>query len=391
MSRTKIAIEAKDFSTEELRAIVSASGPCVTIQLLLESLPTGQNRTRDRVKKAIREAEEQLRSRSISDERIEGLLDGLQEIADDLELRRDRRNLVILRSPEVALYFLMSGSMPDCVRTGEHFYVEPLVRQQREENRTFFMLTLSQKLIRLVRSNGREFVEVDLPASLPRNLEDFMQTKPPDHRLSGRSTAGPSTGSMNGVSFTTLADREAKGAYLSNFFRAIDRGVREALNHGGAPLLLAGVDYEVSLYRKVNTYPHLAENDLIGAPGEPDAEFHTRASEVIQSSFDAPVNALLSEFANLSGTPRTSTSTKEIVTALSDGRVSHLFVAECTDQPGLFDEETYKVRAHRQAEPGDEDLVNLAAVQALLTSSEIFYLPRNKMPHGAQLAALFRF
>ena len=91
------------------------------------------------------------------------------------------------------------------------------------------------------------------------------------------------------------------------------------------------------------------------------------------------------------GPERTSLSLKEIVKAAWDGRVLDLFVARGAKEMGNFDEATHRVRTHADDRPGDEDLINAAAVQTINHAGNVFVLPRNKIPHGSQIAAVMRY
>lgn len=77
--------------------------------------------------------------------------------------------------------------------------------------------------------------------------------------------------------------------------------------------------------------------------------------------------------------------------AAFDGRVSDLVLAEGAQYRGNFDEATQRVRGHKQAVAGDEDLLNAAAVQTILHSGQVFVVPANKVPHGAPAVAVFRY
>jgi len=46
---------------------------------------------------------------------------------------------------------------------------------------------------------------------------------------------------------------------------------------------------------------------------------------------------------------------------------------------------------HEEAKPGDEDLLDLAAVQTLLNGGTVYAVELEKVPDGASLAAVFRY
>src|SRR5205823_9335108 len=95
------------------------------------------------------------------------------------------------------------------------------------------------------------------PPQYPSSLAHAIQTEKPDHVLNNRATSGPSTGAMKGVTFGTTTGREARDEYLLHFFADVDKAVNTVLKGRSEPLIAAGVEHEIALYRGVNTYPHL--------------------------------------------------------------------------------------------------------------------------------------
>jgi hypothetical protein len=54
---------------------------------------------------------------------------------------------------------------------------------------------------------------------------------------------------MKRVVFGTNSDRERHEEYLRHFFKEVDKGVNRILEGRAGPLILAGVEEEVALYR----------------------------------------------------------------------------------------------------------------------------------------------
>ncbi|HZP83493.1 MAG TPA: hypothetical protein VFB21_17750, partial [Chthonomonadaceae bacterium] len=95
--------------------------------------------------------------------------------------------------------------------------------------------------------------------------------------------------------------------------------------------------------------------------------------------------------AELLGTGHASDHIEEIVPAARYGRIDALLVADSRPQWGRFEGDHHQVMLHASAEPGDEDLVNYAAIQTLLNGGTIYTVEPEVLPNSAALAAIFRY
>ena len=383
--------ESNQLSFQELKQMAATSGPCITILQPLLPAPNEARQNQARIKAALKEAERIVAEKVTDAKQVRELLKPLSDLTGELDFGGSFEGLAILRSPEVSRHFQFRQPLKECVTVANHFFALPLL-PLLDADRTFYILALSQKHIRLLRCTHHSSEEVPLPASVPKNLYEDMQTDQPDHVQDNKSSGGPSTGSMKGVMFTTSTDREAKDDYLHQFYKDVDRGIRQLLRDDKSPLVLAGVEYELAIYRKINSYPHLAADAVQGAPdGLKGGELHRRALDAVKSYFESDLNKALNQFQEQAGTPRASRTMKDIVECAYDGRVAYLMVAENARYMGSFDERTRVAQSHPNPLPGDEDLLNAAAIQTILHGGQVFVLPAGKMPDGAPAVAVMRY
>ena len=208
----------------------------------------------------------------------------------------------------------------------------------------------------------------------------------PDHTLDNRSAAGHSTGSMKGVKFGTSTDRERMDEYLSHYFKAVDKGVHQVLAEGSAPLMVAAVESEIALYRRVNTYPKLLDHSLHGSPdGTSSEELHRRALEIVNQVPSEALSKVLKEFQEHRGTQRLSLSMSDILKRSFEGRLAHLLLREDAEHHGAWDE------AAQRLQTGEEDLLNLTALQTLIHGGQVFSVQASEIPESADAAAILRF
>jgi hypothetical protein len=386
-------IEFKQLHQEDLRALATTAGPCLTI---LADMPRKENALKEirlHLRTALQEAEQKLQNYKIEAGTIQKMLEPLRAWADDPdEIAGRGASLLILRTPESLQVFSLPRAAQEICAVGDRFYITPVLKLLQEE-REFYILALSQKHVRLLRCTDHSSEEAPLPPSLATDLDQFLQTDKPDHNLKNRHAAMVSGGNNGGVMFGTGPDDLAAQGQLHDFFRAIDRSItHEVLKDSKAPLIVAAVEYELAMYQKVNSYAHMIPEGVHGSPdGLKGGEMHKRALELLNASADQPAENALALFEK-SGPERSSSNIREVVKAAYDGRILHLFLAEGASHMGNFDEITRKVHDH-EAHPQstDEDLLNAAAVQTISHAGNVFVLPKEKMPGQAEVAAVFRY
>jgi hypothetical protein len=363
-------------SVEDLREIGKAQPPCISIYL-----PVRETRLDVRMHDALVQVQQQLLQRSLTGMEIADLTQPVRSLADDPELGRGTWGIALFRCPGMFRLFELAEPVIELVRVGDRFHITPLLRPLTWWAE-FYLLLLSQKQIRLLRCTEHSFHEVPLPPSVPRSLEEAGAFAPPDHALENRSAAGPSTGAMQGVHFGTASDREARSQYLYHFFKTVDRGLANILCREHLPLLLAGVSYEIVLYRRVSDYPNVLPGAVHGSPNRlRDAELHRRAVKLVQPLSAGDKERILSEFQRMAGMKLVSTDTREIIQAACNGRVRWMLLAE-----------NGAVRTTGSLRPAtDDEECNAAALETITHSGQVWLLPPDSMPNRSRVAAIFRY
>lgn len=380
-TRTQITLE-------ELKQLGGVSGPCVSILIPVQTAPNQAAQNPVQLKHAIHQAEELLAARATPKDVRRQIVDGMHGISQDLAWAAE--GLALYCAPEFTRAYELPAKLNETVAVGGHFLIRPLIPLLNAD-RPFYILALSQKHPRLLRCTEHTSEERELPAGTPKSLWEDKDTDQPDHNQDNRASGGPSEGSMKGVISTTNTDSEDHEQYLAHFYKHLSEGVTALLKDENAPLVIAGVEYEIAAFRRVNVYPELAEEAVRGAAdGLKGGELHKRALEAVQVHFQQPLKKALARFEELNST-RASSTLKEIITAAFDGRVMDLILAENATYMGKFQEMQHEVKGHKQPEPDDEDLLNAAALQTILHAGEVFVVPASQVPHGAPAVAVFRY
>jgi len=375
-------------SSQALKTLAGATPPCISISVPFQQ----KSRTHRRLLKATNEVETRLRECGMNPDEIRGLLDPLGRLAATIEGEQvDTRGegLIAFRSPELMFHFWVREPYREWTVIAEHFYIRPLLPLIAAQ-KPFYIVALSQKHIRVLRCNGGGCTELALPEGIPASMEEALQTDRPDHMLADRSTGGPSLGTMKGVVFGMETDRERKDEYLLQFYKQVDRGLSALFKDRRAPVVLAGVDYEIALYRSLSTISELVEEAVQGAPDSMrDLELHRRALEILHQQPSPVLQKALALFRKQGGPQRPYGSPREIVKAAAEGRVAFLFLIEGAEYRGDFAAISQRPDSSRFSK--EEDLLNATALETLRHGGEVFIVPSGQLDEVSTMGAVLRY
>ncbi len=387
MTETKLALEP--LRKEDISELLYAAGPCIT--MLLPPYRPGESREAAEafLRTNLPAAAKKLAARRVSEALITELLEPLRQLSHDKELAAGSNSArVLFRSPGIFSRFELPvpPSLTRACTVGGCFWIRPMLGPL-ELPSNIYVLEVTKKAVALLACGLTSVAQVALPAGTPQTLDAFLGFDAPDHDLMNRSAAGPSMGAMHGVQFGTGAGRETEHAHLHDFYRAADRGVSGVLRSTGAPLVLAGVDEDVAIYRSVSACPNLLEESIHGSPSGAmtTAQILRNAHDI--AFFDCQRRAAfkMAESKERLAPARYSNNLSEILRAAVEGRVSDLYLDENAEQMGDFDGKLFGGRTSWN----DEDLLNVAAIETLRRSGVVFSLPSHLMTSPA--AAAFRF
>jgi hypothetical protein len=183
---------------------------------------------------------------------------------------------------------------------------------------------------------------------------------------------------------------DAKKIEFLEYCQSVDRAVNDLLHEEKAPLILAGLGYLLPIYKEANHYPYLAREEISGNPDDLSVmELHRAAWEIVEDYFRKELQEVL-EWYHYQKT-NTSSDLEVIVPASFHGRIEALFKAADLHRWGRFDPETEEVVLHEREEPGDEDLLDFAAVHCLLKGGSVYTVAPEKVPEGSSAAAILRY
>lgn len=387
-------------SIEELKAVATIpKNPCVSIFLPTHKAGPDIRQDPIRFKNLMKQAEERL----IEDENGFDHTDAVRllEPARDLDhedfWRHQDAGLALFIAPGFFRYYRMPLEFEEVVVVSDRFHLKPLLPLLNGDGR-FYLLDLSQEGIKLFEGSRYSIKEVDLenvPPSLSEALQYDWQDKGIQNRIStskgGTSNPFQKAGSSHGQGSPETDDNRQQ---ILQYFHIVDKGVFDYLNGEQAPLVIAGVEYLFPIYTEANTYPHLLEEGITGNQkiSTPE-ELHEQAWAIVKPHFLQAEQDATERYREFSGNnqDQVSDDLKEVVKAAYYQRIDSLFVAVGQQQWGSFDPQSNTVQLHEQEQPGDEDLLDFAAIHTILNGGTVFAVQSDRVPAQSLVAAIFRY
>lgn len=387
-------------AVEEIKELVGQpKGLFVSIYMPIERATAEHQRNSIRLKDLMQEARSSIVESGLDDKEASDFLQPIQELVDSDESfwgEEHSDGLAVFLASGVFRYYRLPLSFQELVVVTDRFHLKPLLPLLMIGDEQYYVLALSQKEVRFLRctrDNVREIELKDVPKSLDEALGYDATAKDGQRRMStpkgGTNNSFQQAGSFHGQG---SPDQDKQQDGILQFFHSIDKGLHKYLRGKRAPLVLAGVEYLFPIYKEANTYQHLVDEGITGnAEHVKSEELQAQAWEIVEPLFLKGQQEAVERYKELTGTGLISTDIKEIVPAACYSRVEQLFVAVGVQQWGIFNPDSNIVDLHSEAELGDEDLLDAAAVNTVLNGGTVYAVEPDKVPDGAQVAAIFRF
>lgn len=393
--RSKItAEEIPGRLTKEIFAELAAykADCCITLYFSTHQAGVAVNEGFDTItfKNALQDVEKTLKGKNISQSAIDAMLKpGHDLIRQDDFWRGLSKGLAVFIADGYFKYIKLPVSPEDTTVCEPTFYVTPLV-PVLSTNEYFYLLVISKSQVKLFKADafGMEHVPV---TELPQGGLDEVK------RLSDKDATTWRTGSRGGTGGANFhgigGGNPDEKTNIGTYFEFVDDILFKVIfNKENAPLLLAGVEYLIPIYKSVCDYHNVWPDALTGSHEHEDTNsLYEQAMKLMQPYFGERKKKALNQYGNKSATELTSSIVPDVVSASYYGRVSHLFVQKGAHSWGTYDEMTTEFQFHQTPDEGGDDLIDNAVEKTLMTGGEVFVLEKEEMPADSAIAAIFRY
>lgn len=379
-------------SRDTILALATARDPqSVSIYLPTSPLPKDSEASRIELRNQVDEAQRQLSEAGADKRQIAAITDQIADfIADRAFWTHLSNSLALFATPSGLKTFRLPNRLEAAVEVSDRFYVKPLMRAATFPQ-TAFVLALAQNSVRLLEISADDVPHRIEVAGMPENVADGAALDP----VAGRSPAGHQTGGRSGGGITTagrIQGAEGQKVRMAEYSRAIVRALRPTFTGLNVPLIIAGAEPLVSIFRGVSTYPHLAAQTITGNPEEiPDAELAASARLILDEIYAAQLAVLRESFADRQANGRASTDLSDVARAATFGAIETLFVDIDRSIPGTIDSESGAVTVDAADDGVNYGVVDEILRRALLSGSQILAVRAEDVPGGGAFAATLRF
>jgi hypothetical protein len=379
-------------STEELKALMEGhDGPCVSVYMPTHRRGAETQQDRIRFKNLLKQSEGKLINNGLRLPQTKELLQPAQKLVQNsLFWSHQSDGLAVFLSIDNCRTYSLPVNFEELVIVADRFHLKPILPLLSGNGR-FYVLALSQNQVRLLQGTRYSEDEIELDG-IPQGIEEALRMDTPEKQIQWPARPQGGTGQRASVFPGHGGGPDDQKESILRYLRRVDKGLRDLIGNEHAPLVLAAVEYLFPIYREANTYPHLLEQ---GIPGNPELltaqQLHRQAWSILEPLFLQERRDAVSQYHRLAGTGKTSKDLENIVKEAYRGRVDVLFVATGLQRWGSFDQNVDAVRFRDKPEPGDADLLDVAAIQSFLNGGTVYAVHPENVPDDRHVAAIFRY
>lgn len=355
--------------------LATRGASCVSLYVPTSPVTQEAQAARIELKNLAGEAVDQLEEVGADRRAIAEIAEALDELADDGDFwAQQARSLAVFAAPGALRTYRLPNRLTGAVEVADRFYVKPLLRAVTFPQAAF-VLALAAGSVRFV-----EVMRDGPPFTVPV----------PELPADAASAAGKASIAERSP-IRRLQGSEGQKVRLRQYARKVDQALRGVLTGLEQPLILATTEPLESIYRAVNSYPHLAATGIRGNPeGASDQELATAARTVLDELYASELAAIRERYERRFDEGRASADVATVARAATYGAVDTLLVDIDEKVPGFVDEETGAV-TFAADDASSYGVVDETARRVLLSGGRVLAVRRSEVPGGGPVAAILRY
>lgn len=369
--------------------------PCISIYLRMHDKGKETRQNAIRFKNALNKVKAALEKQPADAANVRDEIEPLGKLLDDGAFWRSQsRGLAVFISPGNSRIYRLPVDFEDLQIVSGRFHLKPVL-PLITENFRFYLLAISQNSNRFYRCDRLRSDALNLE-KMPKSMEDALKYQLEQRQFQFYTGAPVQRGTSRRAS---VFHGQGLGAdeqndQLLQYCRLIDAAVYEVLRNETAPLVLAGVERLLAIFKEASDYPNLMPEGIIGNPERiSETDLHRQAWQVASAELIGRKREAIEKYNTFKGTGLATADLPMLLRCAFDGRIDRLIVGEGLHQWGRCDENGGNVEIFpgRKHAPGEMDLLDVAACETIMKGGEIFTVEPSQIPEGAAAAAVLRF
>lgn len=332
------------------------------------------------LKNFLKEVEDAVKAQGLRWDDVESLLGKARELLEDEDFwKHQREGLALFMAPGFFRSYRLPIEVPAKQVVADAFDIRPLLPMLANDGH-FYILAISENEVRLFDAS-RYGVQELRPDGVPTSMAEALWSDTNEKQIQWHSGAGASPGGhgRSAMFFGTgpSTGMEQHKVDYKRYFDKVDAALSPFLTSHPAPVVLAGVQYLLPIYRDANTCAQILDGEVHGGPEHKTAEdLHEGAWEMASKHFGLAREKALDRFHELHEKGQATTDLDQIAAGATSGRIETLFLSE---SDGL--------------EAGTEvgGRLNAAAVDTLAKGGDVFVIASTEIPSQHPAAASFRY
>jgi hypothetical protein len=377
-----------------LKSLIAQQGKwCVSVYMPTHRVGREQQQNPIRLKNLLAEAETKLLATGLRRPEVQKLMQPAEELLWNRDFwQRQGDGLAIFLANDFHKVYRLPAEFEELLMTGTSFHIKPLLPCLGRGIK-YYVLAISLNNIGLFEGNADTMSELTL--NFPTRMDEALWMDDPEKYLnmhSGSISMGEGGGGAGVFHGHDPADEDKKN--ILRFFQSINQGLDDLLEEKNIPMVLAGVDYLLPIYREASSYHNLLENNIPGNPRREDLkELHEKAWHIVKPIFEESQKKAFEKYEQLhgQGSNLATNDLKAVVKAAAFGQIETLFVPLGSQKWGRYNAEKNRVLLAKEPGPENEDLFDFAASQTILNSGQVFAVPPEQMPGKGEIAAILRY
>jgi hypothetical protein len=294
------------------------------------------------------------------------------ERAIDEFWRFQSNGVAVLATPENMRVFRLANQPKALVDVADRFHLTPLLHAMTSPH-DILVLALAEESVRVIHAFVNHPPIRIYVQHLPKNAEEATRRPSIDSRSPHRRLQGS----------------EGQKLLLYKYARTVDQVMREGLAGERTPMALAAAEPLASIYRAVNSYPHLLDTTIIGSPVDlTDAQIADAALPILTRLHERSVAAVIALYDE--GKPeRATTDISEAARAATIGAIAQLVVDLNSFVPGRVSD-TGAVSLG-QSETDAYSVIDEVAKRAVCSGADVQAADRDELPDHVPLVAILRY